>query len=170
MSYSELYAFDIDGNPTSFKKYKNSHGWFSVIFGAMDRRYESTLGIKGWLFGEDDYWDKLNSCPFKWWEYNVVNFAYDKTIVMSDKLELLAISLEKFQKEYALPNHVSHLLEIANDLRQIANNKEFIAAGMYATSLSDNLWFEYKDLDEECPYNIKTNNNHTVLDIKSEND
>jgi hypothetical protein len=168
MSYSTLYAFDTDGNATEFTTYKNSHGFCAFVFGAMDKVYEEFLfkdpflGIKSWLFGGDEYWANLNACDLKWWEYNTVRFCYDKYIVTSENLEILALSLEKFAKEHSSPNKISHLNSIAADLRKIASDENFIAVGMCGTSCGDDVWIEYNEEDDEChPYNIKTNNNHT---------
>lgn len=160
MSYSQMLIAGPDGELAMYEEYKNSHGFLSLIWDVLCRKYEWQIAeSQGKSSYSMDAWPKL----WKWmstdpqpkmqpWEMNVLVMSYDRAYTKGKRnLLWYADSLERFSDALVPPTgRVNHLKQMGIDLRTAVEEEGAEYVAWYGMSVAENLfWVSIPQLDED---------------------
>lgn len=175
MSYSEIMIANADGDLCGALELRNSHGTAAMVWTALCRKYADKMYDRLQkppyeLMMWEDLWKATQDgrVELRWWEWNVLNWTYDRALIKGEDLETFVSSLRMFEEAHALPGYVCHLPATADYLVGLLTGERPRAIGLYATSVSDNPWWVRSGNEDEegRSYNIDRDTKHWFVEIR----
>lgn len=149
MSYTQLIAFK-GGKMDGAVEFRNAWGGAARIWDALFKAYvPKKHEYDSWISssnGDDRrLWDLAKQASVPISERAVHAFTFDYFYVRQEHFSRLAADLRAFAEKYPVPGNVDHLPAWAKWLDE---NSQVEAVGLYATSVSENVWMRSKN----CPH------------------
>jgi len=146
MSYCKLIIFK-NGIPSDGIEFRDSWGGAARIWNSLfDAHVPKTGEFDSWMTNPTRLWNIASMNGVSLCEKAVHVFTFDKFYVEQKNFKCFASDLRQFVKMYPVPERVDHLPEWA---MWFDENVEVEAVGLYATSVSENLWYRHKHC-EHC--------------------
>lgn len=147
MSYTKIVIFK-DGLPTDGVEYRNAWGGAARIWNSLFEKYvPKEHEYDTWLTtnnGNDSrLWDLAKKQEIPMAERAVHAFTFDHFYISNKNFKRFAGDLRSFVSRYPRKDKVDHLSAWA----EWFDNSEAEAAGLYATSVSENPWCRYSEED-----------------------
>lgn len=171
MSYTEIYAFDKEGNAHLYGKIQNAWRGAMAVWRTMEERYLPPYqmhGIKtsrtlGGIFGGKnpamEIWKLADSLKVPIDERIVLHTTFDKCLVKKEHLHCVIDAFNRFDGDTSLQLQ-------AQILEQMEKDPDIIAVGWNQTSVIADTWsnYRYDDvIDAPMPYNCLTGQDHYWL-------
>lgn len=169
MSYSTLYVLDKDGLMQPDIELANAWGSGAFVWTVLCDKYRKQLSGDSFLFRD---WGELihrrDELPLTWYEYNVLEWSLDWSIVRVQDFRLFIESLEAFSAEHhGDGRRVNHMPAIARRLRELLEKQEGYGVGIWNTSVSDDPWTVYEnDEDGYRRYDINKDEKHDFCELR----
>lgn len=153
MSYTQLITFN-DGLPERGPEFSNAWGGAARIWSSLFDKYLKNPAIPydTWLSRlsreDNSLWDLAKRTDLPVFERAVHMFTFDLAYVSKDNFDRLSEHLREFAEDHRV-YQVDHLCAWADAIDAMEGVE---AVGLYATSVSENVWFEYdEEKDESMP-------------------
>lgn len=180
MSYTEIYAFEKDGNACFYSEVRNAWRGAMAIWRTLEEKYLLSLPFpSGWsLVNRDrnyysrttatitdadamkEIWDLAKDERLSENERIVLKTTFDYVVVKKEDLPKVIDAFNDFEGETSLKEQAEILVKMFND-------DDVIAVGWNQTSVNGDTWGNFGGYDEEkyedIPYNILTMDKHWFL-------
>jgi hypothetical protein len=146
MSHSRYYFFGVDGAIHKAFEMGNGHGSAPVLWDYLCRKYIGPTSL--WLMDMSRFWTDPD-LPARMTDDDrfLLHATYDRVLVPRGEFLRLADILYRVAPDDG--KHVNHWPQIIVKLLEFAGDEAVLGMGIYATSVSDDLWQKWDASTEE---------------------
>jgi len=159
MSYCSIIEFK-DYKPNKEIEFKNSWGGAAFIWTALYNKYlkDPEIDYDTWV-GKTDrkLWDLAKRIDIPIFMRAVHAATFDYATIKREHFKQYVEDLHKFEREFKNNKVICHLTSWAN----IIEKSDAEVIGFHATSVSENLWYDWDEEKEETIfYDLNTRKEH----------
>jgi hypothetical protein len=145
VSYSTYYIFSTDGRRLSEHEMRNSHLGVTFIWDRLCRTYLDAS--RPWIFQVSRFWEEDIDRTLPDDDRFLLHMTYDRALLPRSEFRRAAELLSKLVFKNEQGELRGHWPAVVQLLEDYADREDVLGFGIYATSVSEDVWKE--PLDEE---------------------